>query len=180
MALVFTKSYPTPKTTPAIKRYPTPIWINPPYNPIPKKINICQMFIFFSESSFLPWRNFFGSISINTIIMSMITAMALSNISSLISTATHAPINDPITAGIPKSKPFLVSSTFCLLKLATEAIFCARIPIRFVPFATLAGKPISINKGREIIDPPPARVLINPTKTPATIRIMISYVFIWT
>ncbi len=40
----------------------------------------------------------------------------------------------------------------------------------FVPLATLGGKPKKIKTGRVIKEPPPAIVLINPTKNPTPIK----------
>jgi len=37
-----------------------------------------------------------------------------------------------------------------------------------------AGRPINIKSDSEMMVPPPARVLMNPTNTPETIRAMIS------
>jgi hypothetical protein len=50
--------------------------------------------------------------------------------------------------------------------------------MRFVPLATEAGNPSIINTEREIILPPPARVFIKPTKTPAVMSMVISTTFI--
>jgi len=41
---------------------------------------------------------------------------------------------------------------------------------RFVPFATLGGKPKKIKTGKESNEPPPARVLIKPTAKPTPIK----------
>ena len=49
--------------------------------------------------------------------------------------------------------------------------------IRFVPFATAGGRPININSGSVISEPPPAIVLTKPAKIPAPIRRKMSYPF---
>jgi len=48
--------------------------------------------------------------------------------------------------------------------------------MRLVPLAMPAGKPMSISTDREIMLPPPASVLMNPTIKPAVIRMIISTV----
>lgn len=100
--------------------------------------------------------------------------MAISNTSSFISTASQAPINEPNIAGIESRLAFLVSSTFCCLKLVVATSVCIVIAILFVPFASGAGKPSIINTDKEIILPPPARVFIKPTSKPAEISAIIS------
>ena len=46
-----------------------------------------------------------------------------------------------------------------------------RIPRRFVPFATVGGKPIKIMTGRVSNEPPPAMTLIVPATSPTRKRI---------
>ena len=41
-------------------------------------------------------------------------------------------------------------------------------PMRFVPFATVAGKPRKIMRGRLKVEPPPAMLLIKLTTAPNT------------
>jgi hypothetical protein len=43
--------------------------------------------------------------------------------------------------------------------------------MRFVPLAMVGDKPNSINTDKEMVDPPPANVLINPTAIPEVIKI---------
>lgn len=56
-----------------------------------------------------------------------------------------------------------------LLNPCTAKIFCRNMATRLEPLATADGNPIKINKGSVINEPPPATVLINPAKSPATI-----------
>jgi hypothetical protein len=46
--------------------------------------------------------------------------------------------------------------------------------IRLVPLATLAGNPRNMRMEREMMEPPPARVFINPTRIPETTSNIIS------
>jgi hypothetical protein len=55
----------------------------------------------------------------------------------------------------------------------TAVIFCAMIATRFVPLATMGGNPNNIKTESEIIVPPPAMVLINPTINPEVIKMII-------
>ena len=48
--------------------------------------------------------------------------------------------------------------------------------IRFVAFATFAGRPIKIRKGTTNMEPPPANVLINPAVVPRSMVTMISVI----
>ena len=70
--------------------------------------------------------------------------------------------------------PFLFLSTFCCLKLVVATSVCIVIAILFVPFASGAGRPSIINTDKEIILPPPARVFMKPTRTPAEISAIVS------
>ena len=95
-------------------------------------------------------------------------AIIISIIASFSSTAIWAPIKEPIIAGTASQIPSLNSNTFCFLKLVTPTIFCNKIAIRYVPLATVGGRPITISIGNESAEPPPAIVLINPAATPVT------------
>ena len=105
----------------------------------------------------------------------MMIIMAFSKIASSISLAINEPAMEPITAGIPKRKPFFEEIRPAFLKFLVAVRVCKVMAILLVPLATLAGNPINIRSEREMIEPPPASVLMNPTINPAPIRAAISY-----
>jgi len=53
-----------------------------------------------------------------------------------------------------------------LRNVATDTSDCTRMPTRFVPFATFAGRPSTIRSGSVISEPLPASVLMKPETKP--------------
>ena len=82
------------------------------------------------------------------------------------SDATIAPRILPRITGIESRSPWFMLNDFLRMKVTVAARFCIKTAIRFVPLATLIGKPKAINIVIVIIEPPPASVLITPTAVP--------------
>jgi len=83
-----------------------------------------------------------------------------------------APSIDPGIIGIARQRTFFQSISFFREKLPTAVRFCKKTAIRFVPLAIFSGNPNIIKTEREIIVPPPAKVLINPTTMPEITKII--------
>jgi hypothetical protein len=96
----------------------------------------------------------------------MITASILLNRASDTERESWAPITAPTSAGADRKRLSLKSETPFLRKPAPANMLWTVIAKRFVPFATVAGRPVKISIGRVRSEPPPARVLINPAITP--------------
>ena len=94
------------------------------------------------------------------------TDIQILNTVSLMWVATIEPAMLPTTAGIDSFMPLRTSSMRLRRKATDEVRFCNTTAMRLVPFATPTGKPNTMNNVMEMIDPPPARVLIMPTTTP--------------
>ncbi|MEZ5000707.1 MAG: hypothetical protein R2727_08720 [Bacteroidales bacterium] len=80
-----------------------------------------------------------------------------------------APRSDPRVAGSRRIVPSPNSKTFCFLNENAPTMLWSRTPTRLVPFATFAGRPRNISRGRVNNEPLPARVFINPAIIPTTI-----------
>ena len=85
------------------------------------------------------------------------------------STAISEPVIAPAMVGTISHMAPSKTSFLDARYVASPTPLCSKTPIRFVPFATGAGRPqINTKMGRVISDPLPASVLIMPVTTPAT------------
>ena len=97
----------------------------------------------------------------------MISAKVRSNQTPSSLTPACAPKNAPTDAQAARDALNLKSENPFRKKPVTAEMFCAMMPIRFVPLATGPGMPRKTMTGTTRIDPPPASTLIQPEATPA-------------
>lgn len=83
-----------------------------------------------------------------------------------ISAAAVAPHIPPIIVGTSIGTTAGRSKVSCLSNPANPTKHCRVTAMRFVPFATSAGRPSIISTGRVKFEPPPATVFIPPAKKP--------------
>ena len=94
--------------------------------------------------------------------------------SSLILTATKEPNKAPNITGKAYGKTSLILNRPCLRNKAEPKASCNRTPTRLTAFAPCDGSPIARYNAILTIVPPAERVLINPTRIPDRISMIIN------
>ena len=109
----------------------------------------------------------YSSTTVSTMVIQIL------KIESLIWLATSEPAIFPMTAGMESFMPLRMSSMRLRRNVIDEVRFCNTTAIRFVPFDTLIGRPITVKSVIEMNAPPPASVLITPTTMPESTSMAI-------
>lgn len=94
--------------------------------------------------------------------------------SSLILTAAKEPNKAPNITGKAYGKTSLILNRPCLRNKAEPKASCNSTPTRLTAFAPCDGSPIARYKAILTIVPPAESVLINPTRIPDSISMMIN------